>query len=72
MELWSRIFIISALLLSHTMCAVVAGKYVSLVWCGQYAGCSAPPTVAFLYEIPYGIGIAVCVILAMWFRKSSH
>ena len=72
MKRWSKIFTVGALLLSHVMCAVVAGKYVSLVWCGQYGGCSAPPSVAFLYAIPYGIGIALCLAQAAFCHKHSH
>ena len=58
-----------AVLLSNVMCAVVAYNYCDLQWGGQYAGYSAPSSVAFVYCIPYGIGIIICVILAWLFNK---
>lgn len=60
-----------AILLSDIMCAVVSYNYCAMQWCGRYAGCSAPPSIAFLLAIPYAIGIAVCVALAVVFRKKS-
>ena len=58
-----------AFLLSNVMCAVVAYNYCDLQWGGQYAGYSVPSSAAFLYSIPYGIGIIICVILAWIFSK---
>lgn len=65
------IFLTLALLLSHTMCAVVAYRWCALLWCGRYGGCSAPAGIAFLYLIPYGAGIAVCLLLALFFHKRA-
>ena len=67
----SILFTILALLLSHVTCAVVAYNYCELLWCGQYGGCSAPAYVALFLAIPYGIGIAACSILAVFFHKKS-
>ena len=65
----SNIFILLAIILSDVMCAVVAYAYCSME-CGiKHAGYSAPAYVAFLYVIPYGIGIIACIIIAMVFRK---
>lgn len=63
------LFAVLALLLSNVMCAAVAYNYCTLQWCGQYGGCSAPAGAAFLLCIPYGIGIAICVISARLFAK---
>ena len=72
MKRLSVVFALLAVLLSDIMCAVVAYSYCNLKWCGQYALCSAPASTAFLLAIPYGIGIAVCVILAVIFRKKQR
>ena len=45
--------------------------YRKIQWGAKYAGYSAPASVAFLYVIPYGVGIAVCVIVAMVLRKKG-
>ena len=63
------IFLLSAVILSDVMCAVVAYNYCALQWGEQYAGYSAPASTAFLYIIPYGLGIVFCIILALFFYK---
>lgn len=65
----SLFFLILALLLSHTMCAVVASGYTGLVYCGRYGLCSAPPSVAFLYAVPFLLGILICLGLTWAFRR---
>lgn len=65
------IFGILAVILSDVMCAVVAYNYCDMVWGIRYAGYSAPASTAFILAIPYGIGIAVCVILALYFKKKN-
>lgn len=67
----SSIFIVLAVILSDVMCAVVAYGYSNLQWGGKYAGYSTPASVAFLYAIPYGIGIVVSVAVAMALRKKG-
>ena len=67
-----KLFTILALLLSHVMCIVVAFHYSYLLHCGRHGGCSAPAYVALFYAIPFLIGIAVCVILAVTFRKKKQ
>ena len=69
MKKLSIIFGILAVLLSDIMCAVVAYNYCDLLWGGQYAGYSAPASTAFIYAIPFVIGIIVCVVLTLTFRK---
>ena len=67
----SNIFIVLAVILSDVMCAVVAYNYCAMQWGAKYAGYSAPASVAFLYAIPYGIGIVVCIVVAMVLRKKG-
>lgn len=65
----SLLFLILALLLSHAMCAVTAAEYASLFYCGKYGLCSAPPTAAFLFAVPFLAGILIFLGLAHVFRK---
>ena len=67
----SNIFIALAIILSDVMCAVIAYHYCEMQWGIRYAGYSAPVSVAFVYAIPYGIGIVVCIIVAMMLRKKG-
>jgi len=67
----STIFGVLAVLLSHTMCIVVAFDYRDML-CGIAHSCySAPAWMAFLEAIPYTIGIAICIALAVVFRKKA-
>lgn len=65
----SRFFLLLALLLSHTMCAVVAAQYTDMLWGIRYACYSAPASVAFLLAIPYGIAILICAGLSYALRQ---
>ncbi|MBO5238429.1 MAG: hypothetical protein J6B50_06615 [Lachnospiraceae bacterium] len=67
----SNIFIALAIILSNVMCAVVAYNYCTMQWGAKYAAYSAPASVAFLYAVPYGIGIVVSVIVAIVLRKKG-
>jgi len=67
----SNIFIALVVILCSVMCAVVGYNYASMQWGIKYAGYSAPASVAFLYAIPYGIGIVACVIVAVVLRKKG-
>jgi len=69
MKKFSTIFIALAVILSGVMCAVVGYNYATMQWGIKYAGYSAPASTAFLYAIPFVIGIIVCAILAIRFRK---
>lgn len=71
MKKLSQVFACLALALSHVMCAVVAYEYRSLQCCGMHGLCSAPPWVAFYMAIPFGIGIAVCLLLYVMFKKRA-
>ena len=55
----------AAILLSDVMCAHVAYLYRAML-CGiEHMGYSAPANTAFLYAIPYAIGIAACLIVGI-------
>lgn len=71
MKILSKVFWTLAVLLSDIMCAVVAYNYCNLYWSGKYMGGSAPADVAFFLAIPFIIGIIVCIILAVLFRKKG-
>lgn len=69
MKTMSMVFGMLAILLSNIMCAVVAFNYRDML-CGiEHAGYSAPASTAFLYAIPFVVGIVLCAILAIKFRK---
>ena len=67
-----NIFTVIALILSHTMCAVVAFEYCNNLWSIEYKGFSAPADVAFINVIPYGVGIIICVVLALVFNSKAR
>ena len=71
MKRLSRLFAVLTLLLSHTMCAVVAYNYGYLLH-GAYVGTSAPAYVAFFYAIPFLALMAICLALFALFRKKSR
>lgn len=69
MKKLSYLFTALAIVLSDIMCFVVAYNYRDML-CGiEHAGYSAPASTAFLYAIPFVVGIIVCAILAIRFRK---
>ncbi len=68
----SIIFGLLAVLLSDIMCEVVAYNYRDML-CGiEHVGYSAPSGTAFLLVIPYAIGIAICIVLAIVFKKKAR
>lgn len=69
---FSATFFVLAVLLSDVMCAVVAYRYCDMVWGIRFAGYSAPAETAFLTSIPFLIAIAICVVLALLFRKKAR
>ena len=71
MKRLSYLFSAFAIILSDIMCAVVAYNYRDMLCAIDHAGASAPADIAFLYAIPFAIGIAVCVALAVVFHKKS-
>lgn len=71
MKALSTIFCVFAVLLSDVMCAVAAYNYCDIIWGIQYAGYSAPASVAFFTAIPYAIAMIVCIVLAIFFKKKA-
>lgn len=71
MKQLSRLFAALAVLLWGAMCAVVAWNYGAMLHGIEYHGYSAPASIAFFYAIPFVIGIAVCVVLAIVLHKKS-
>ena len=71
MKKLSNLFIALAVLLGNVMCVVVGYNYGILYLGGRYGMYSAPTWVAFLYAVPFGIGIAVCVMVAVVLRRSG-
>lgn len=67
----SSLFGILAILLTNVMCGVVGFNYGKMAWGVENAGYSAPTSTALLLSIPYLIGIVVCVVLALVFRKKK-
>ena len=68
----SAVFWILAALLSDVMCAVTAYSYCDRLWGIRYAGYSAPASVAFLTAVPYAVGIAVCIVLAVLLKRKNR
>lgn len=54
------------------MCAVVAYNYCNMEWQIKVGGTSAPANIAYLYAIPFVIGIVLCLIGAFYFKKKSR
>ena len=73
MKKLSFLLMVAAVLLSDVMCAVVAYAYRDML-CGIAHSCySAPASVAFLYAIPFGIGIILCTAAAyILYRRASR
>lgn len=70
MKKLSYLFGILAVLLTNVMCAVVGFNYGKMVL-GLEVGYSAPASTAFLLAIPYVVGILVCAVLAIVFKKKA-
>ena len=59
MRLLYRLCLLIAVILSHIMCGVVAYNYCDMEWKIKVAGNSAPASIAYLYAIPFVIGIVM-------------
>ncbi|MGN0299093.1 MAG: hypothetical protein ACI4C1_07950 [Lachnospiraceae bacterium] len=71
MKILSTVFGILAILLSDMMCVVVTYNYCYMRWGYEYCY-AVPANMAFLLVIPYAIGIAVCVVLAIVFKRKVN
>ena len=64
MKKLSYLFTALAIVLSDIMCFVVAYHYRDML-CGIEHSCySAPASVAFLYAVPFSVGIIICTVVA--------
>lgn len=71
MKKLSYLFTALAIVLSDIMCLVVAYNYCDML-CGiEHAGYSAPASTAFLYAIPFVVGIVACAVVAYVLYKKS-
>ena len=43
-----------------------------MLWGIRYAGYSAHASVAFLTAVPYAVGIAVCIVLAVLLKRKNR
>lgn len=62
----------AAVLLFGAMCAVTAYQYRDILCGMQHMGYSVPPSAAFLYAIPFLIGIAACAAVGIMLMKKSE
>lgn len=68
MKKLSTIFAVLAILLSDVMCAVVAYNYCALEW-GASMSVECAGKYGITLAIPYAIGIIICVVLAIVFKR---
>lgn len=67
----SNLFLVLSVLLSDVMCAHVAYRYCKIQYGIKYEGYTAIPELAFLYVVPYLIGVVACIIVAVKLRKKE-
>ena len=66
------LFAAIAVLLSDIMCFVVAYNYRDMLCSIEHLGFSAPASTAFIYAVPFLIGILIlCIFLSIRFHKKS-
>ena len=70
MKKWRNVFVALAIILSNTMCFVVAYTYRGILCDIEHGGFSGPASMAFLYAVPFVVGIIVCSLLAI--RCGKH
>lgn len=68
----SILFISVALIISHTMVAVVSRNYANIICWSEHEGFSGNTSIAFIIGIPYLIGLIVCIIFAIIFYKKGR
>lgn len=66
-----KICLAVGIILSNIMCARVSYVYCTVQWAAKYEGWSVSTGVAFLYAIPFMIGILFCIILYWIFHKKQ-
>jgi uncharacterized BrkB/YihY/UPF0761 family membrane protein len=63
------VFGVITVLLLCAMCATVAFSYAEMICAMNHCGASAPPEVAFIFAIPFLIGIVISAALCVLFYK---
>ena len=64
-----RVIKLIAYIFSYMMVTVVAFNYGYMFYAVKFDGASAPPSVSFIFAIPFIIAILVCVILIKIIKK---
>ena len=64
-----KIIKIIAYLFSYMMVTVVAFNYGYMYYAVKFDGASAPPSVSFIFAVPFIIAILVCVITIKVIKK---
>lgn len=72
MKKLSLLFALLSIMLSDAMCAVVAYSYRGMLCEIEHGSASAPASVAFLYAIPFAIGIILCITITIIFSKKVN
>lgn len=72
MKKLSYLFTALAIVLSDIMCFVVAYHYRDML-CGIEHSCYSccRPSVAFLYAVPFSVGIIICTVVAYTLLKNN-
>ncbi|MBE6666247.1 MAG: hypothetical protein E7603_08540 [Ruminococcaceae bacterium] len=70
-KLFAAVFGIVTVLLLCAMCAVVAFHYAAMLCAMNHCGASAPPEVAFIFAVPFLIGIVISTVLCIVFCKKA-
>ncbi|MDO7021209.1 hypothetical protein Q5M86_10535 [Brachyspira innocens] len=60
---------IIAYLFSYMMVTVVAFNYGYMFYAVKFDGASAPPSVSFIFAIPFIVAILVCIIIIRIIKK---
>ncbi|WP_020004049.1 hypothetical protein [Brachyspira innocens] len=60
---------IIAYLFSYMMVTVVAFNYGYMFYAVKFDGASAPPSVSFIFAIPFIVAILVCIIIIKIIKK---
>lgn len=68
----SRVFAAAAVVISHLACGVVTSEYRAFSWVATYHATTVSPRAAFLFLIPSGVVVLICVGFARFFRRKSR
>lgn len=68
-KLLSKLFLISALFLSHLMCIVVSSQFTYMYYFNSQGITSAPASIALLNICPFILAIAISLIFHFHFKE---